>query len=136
LLNLAINQTMKATHSSLDRQTHWPLQAHWSWCVARHEQRTAQHSATNTAVCPGRAADRKTVCGDRAELNRVQLLHRRKGNQKSCIFCFGYFPSVRLSLADVSEPSVTSILKGLMKNILHQAFEDGPDRGFRNVGKT
>jgi hypothetical protein len=23
-----------------------------------------------------------------------------------------------------------------MKNILHQAFEDGPDRGFRNVGKT
>jgi hypothetical protein len=21
-------------------------------------------------------------------------------------------------------------------NILHQSFEDGPDRGFRNVGKT
>jgi hypothetical protein len=23
-----------------------------------------------------------------------------------------------------------------MKDILHPAFEDGPDRGFRNVGKT
>jgi hypothetical protein len=29
-----------------------------------------------------------------------------------------------------------SIFKGLKKNILHPAFEDGPDRGFRNVGKT
>jgi hypothetical protein len=24
----------------------------------------------------------------------------------------------------------------VLKNILHPAFEDGPDRGFRNVGKT
>jgi hypothetical protein len=38
-------------------------------------------------------------------------------NAITCMFSFGYFP-------------------GLMKNILHQAFEDGPDRGFRNVGKT
>jgi hypothetical protein len=33
----------------------------------------------------------------------------------SCIFSFGYFPGVRLSFADVSEPSVRSIFKGLMK---------------------
>jgi hypothetical protein len=51
------------------------------------------------------------------------------------MFSFGYFPGVRLSFADVSEPSVRSIFKGWMKNILHPAFEDGPDRGFRNVGK-
>jgi hypothetical protein len=38
---------------------------------------------------------------------------------------FGYFPGVRLSFADVSEPSVRSIFKGWMKNILHPAFEDG-----------
>jgi hypothetical protein len=25
---------------------------------------------------------------------------------------------------------------GYIGNILHEAFEDGPDRGFRNVGKT
>jgi hypothetical protein len=55
---------------------------------------------------------------------------------ESCMFSFGYFPGVRLSSADVSEPSVRSFFKGLIKNILHQAFEDGPDRGFRNVGKT
>jgi hypothetical protein len=27
-------------------------------------------------------------------------------------------------------------LQRLDEDILHQAFEDGPDRGFRNVGKT
>jgi hypothetical protein len=40
---------------------------------------------------------------------------------KKLIFCirsFGYLPGVRLW------------------NIPHPAFEDGPDRGFRNVGKT
>jgi hypothetical protein len=36
---------------------------------------------------------------------------------KSCIFSFGYFPGVRLSFSDVSEPSVRSIFKGLMKNM-------------------
>jgi hypothetical protein len=46
---------------------------------------------------------------------------RYKHNNKTCIFSFGYFPGVRLSFADVSEPSVRSIFKGLMKNILHQA---------------
>jgi hypothetical protein len=34
-----------------------------------------------------------------------------------CMFSSGYFPGVRLSFADVSEPSVRSIFKGLMKNI-------------------
>jgi hypothetical protein len=68
------------------------------------------------------------------------------------MFSFGYFPGVRLSFADVSEPSVRSIYKGWMKplkmyltegsetsgklNLLHPDFEDRPDRGFRNVGKT
>jgi hypothetical protein len=42
------------------------------------------------------------------------------------MFSFGYFPGVRLSFADVSEPSVRSIFKGWLKNILHPAFEDGP----------
>jgi hypothetical protein len=32
------------------------------------------------------------------------------------MFSFGYFPGVRLSFADVSEPSVRSIFKGL-KNL-------------------
>jgi hypothetical protein len=54
---------------------------------------------------------------------------------ESCVFSFGFSPGVRLSFADVSEPSVRSIFKGLM-NILLEAFEDGPDRGFQNVGKT
>jgi hypothetical protein len=40
------------------------------------------------------------------------------------MFSFGYFPGVRLSFADVSEPSVRSIFKGWMKYILHPAFED------------
>jgi hypothetical protein len=31
------------------------------------------------------------------------------------MFSFGYFTGVRLSFADVSEPSVTSIFKGWMK---------------------
>jgi hypothetical protein len=35
----------------------------------------------------------------------------------SCVFSFGFSPGVRLSFADVSEPSVRSIFKGLMKNI-------------------
>jgi hypothetical protein len=29
-----------------------------------------------------------------------------------CILSFGYFPGVRMSFADVSEPSVRSIFKG------------------------
>jgi hypothetical protein len=33
------------------------------------------------------------------------------------MFSFGYFPGVRLRFADVSEPSVKSIFKGLMKNM-------------------
>jgi hypothetical protein len=32
------------------------------------------------------------------------------------MFSFGYFPGDRLSFADVSELSVRSIFKGLMKN--------------------
>jgi hypothetical protein len=43
------------------------------------------------------------------------------GTKKSsiiCMFSFGYFPGVRLSFADVSEPSVRSVFKGWMKNIL------------------
>jgi hypothetical protein len=32
-----------------------------------------------------------------------------------CMFTFGYFPGVKLSFADVSEPSVRSIFKGWMK---------------------
>jgi hypothetical protein len=32
------------------------------------------------------------------------------------MFSFGYFPGVRLSFADVSEPSVRSIFKDWMKN--------------------
>jgi hypothetical protein len=40
---------------------------------------------------------------------------------------FLYFPGVILSFADVSEPSVRSIFKGLIKNILHQAFEMGSE---------
>jgi hypothetical protein len=43
---------------------------------------------------------------------------------ESCIFSFGYFPGVRLSFADVSEPSVTSIFKDLIKNILHRPKEN------------
>jgi hypothetical protein len=35
---------------------------------------------------------------------------------------------------DLTEGSETSAK--LMKNILHPAFEDGPDKVFRNVGKT
>jgi hypothetical protein len=42
---------------------------------------------------------------------------------ESCMFSFGYFPGVRLSFADISEPSVRSIFKGVMKNI-HHAFEN------------
>jgi hypothetical protein len=37
---------------------------------------------------------------------------------ESFMFFFGHFPSIRLSFADVSEPSVMSIFKGWMKNIL------------------
>jgi hypothetical protein len=33
------------------------------------------------------------------------------------MFSFGYFPGVRLSFADVLEPSVRSIFKGWMKNM-------------------
>jgi hypothetical protein len=36
---------------------------------------------------------------------------------ESCILSFGYLPGVRMSCADVSEPSVRSIFKGLMKNM-------------------
>ena len=38
------------------------------------------------------------------------------------MYYFGYFPGVRLWLADVL-------------HTLHPALEDGNDRGFRNVGK-
>jgi hypothetical protein len=44
------------------------------------------------------------------------------------MFSFGYFPGVRLSFADVSEPSVRSIFKGWMKNILHPAFNLTPGK--------
>jgi hypothetical protein len=37
-----------------------------------------------------------------------------------CMFSFGYFPGVRLSFADVSEPSVRSIFKGWMKNMISE----------------
>jgi hypothetical protein len=39
------------------------------------------------------------------------------------MFSFGYFPGVRLSFADVSEPSVRSIVKGLMKMDLAEGSE-------------
>ena len=35
-----------------------------------------------------------------------------KQNSKCCIFSFGYFPGVKLLLADVSEPCISSIFKG------------------------
>jgi hypothetical protein len=64
----------------------------------------------------------------------------------TCTFSFGYFPGVRLSFADVSEPSVRSIFKGWMISfhLIHKyiflysntKIADGPDRWFRNVGKT
>jgi hypothetical protein len=57
-------------------------------------------------------------------------------SDRTCVFSFGFSPGVRLSFADVSEPSVRYIFKDLMKNTLHQAFEGGSERGFRNVGKT
>jgi uncharacterized protein (DUF2344 family) len=41
----------------------------------------------------------------------------RKPKLSCCVFSFGFSPSVRLSFADVSEPSVRSIFKGLMKKI-------------------
>jgi hypothetical protein len=40
-----------------------------------------------------------------------------------CIFSFGYFPGVRLSFPDVSEPSVRSIFKGLMKDCHYYYYE-------------
>jgi hypothetical protein len=71
------------------------------------------------------------------------------------MFSFGYFPGVRLNFADVSgtlcqvrlqrldvafedgpDRGCRNVGKLNLKNILHPAFEDGPDRGFRNVGKT
>jgi hypothetical protein len=38
-----------------------------------------------------------------------------------------FIQPLKMDLTDGSETST---------NILHPAFEDGPDRGFRNVGKT
>jgi hypothetical protein len=49
--------------------------------------------------------------------NGTNVLVRAKNYPESCMSSFGYFPGVRLSFAEVSEPSVRSILKGLMKNI-------------------
>jgi hypothetical protein len=49
---------------------------------------------------------------------------------------FWVFPRRQIVFADVSEPSVRSIFKGSMWNIPHPAFEDGPDRRLRHVGKT
>ena len=46
--------------------------------------------------------------------------------RSSVMYSFGCFPGVWLLYADVSEPSIGSIL--------HPALEDGTDRGFRNVG--
>ena len=54
---------------------------------------------------------------------------RRQSN--ICMRSFEYIPGVRLSSADVSEPSVGSICLGLLP-----VLEDGIDRGFRNVGRT
>jgi hypothetical protein len=49
------------------------------------------------------------------------------------VFSFGCFPGVWVLIADVSEPSIGSIFIGRL--ILHRlAYEDGTDRGFRNVG--
>jgi hypothetical protein len=67
-------------------------------------------------------------------------------NYHYCMYSFGYFPGVRLWFVDVSEPSVSFIFKGWVwsTHVLHAqplctprpAFEDGNDRGFRNVGKS
>ena len=58
-----------------------------------------------------------------------------RGEQDAfCIFSFGYFPGVKLQLADVSEPCISSIFKGWVYTV-HPAFEDGTDTGFRNVGQ-
>jgi hypothetical protein len=51
------------------------------------------------------------------------------------MFSIGYFPRVRIFFIqplkmDLTEGSETSA------KLIHPAFEDGPDRGFRNVGKT
>jgi hypothetical protein len=61
------------------------------------------------------------------------------------MFSFGYFPGVRLSFADVSEPSVRSIFKDRIKNILNltpgkypkeniQVSEHGENLKSRTVG--
>ena len=57
---------------------------------------------------------------------RTDQLVEEKKKTGNCICSFGYLPGVRLWFADVSKPSVSSIFK---------AFEEGTDRGFRNVGK-
>ena len=47
-----------------------------------------------------------------------------------CLFSFGWFPGVWFIYADVSEHSICSIFKSRCED----AFEDGTDRVFRNVG--
>jgi hypothetical protein len=50
-------------------------------------------------------------------VDKIQLSSNTDKNNVSCMLSFGYFPGVRLSFADVSEPSVRSIFKSLIKNI-------------------
>jgi molybdopterin-binding protein len=51
------------------------------------------------------------------------------------MFSFAYFPGVRLSFADVSKPSVRSIFKGWMKNILQVKFADVSAPSVRSIFK-
>jgi hypothetical protein len=46
----------------------------------------------------------------------IQIDGTRRQVFITCMFSSGYFPGVRLSFADVSEPSARSIFKGWMKN--------------------
>jgi hypothetical protein len=48
--------------------------------------------------------------------NSPDIIIKNK-KEKTCILSFGYFPGVRMSCADVSEPSVRSIFKGLIKKV-------------------
>jgi hypothetical protein len=45
-----------------------------------------------------------------------------------CMFSFGYFPAVRLSFADVSEPSVNYVSHTVLENLKQFAFKGDKSR--------
>ena len=70
---------------------------------------TKEHGKVNNNYSEKKKLQKLSQCKHVLKKNKSNLDFRLSSGFKYCMCSFGYIPGVRLSSADVSEPSVSSI---------------------------